>query len=218
MSEQPVRAVWTDFGGVVTPAMSHTWGAFCAQLGVNPDILLDTVIRVSAGYGTKDFMEPLDTPMVSEREWLAQIGTILEAEHGYSVHLESLGPIWFNERETNQGWVDRLLAAKRDDVFVGMLSNMVPAWDPYWRKLVPVGEMFDDLVLSFEVGCRKPEAAIFELAAGRAGVDPGECVLIDDLAVNCAGAIAAGWQAIHFTDTDKAVAELDAMLGVAVAL
>lgn len=209
---QPVRAVWTDFGGVLTPAMSHTWGAFCARLGVDPTTLLDTVVRVSASFGTTDFMEPLDTPLVSEREWLARIGAILEAEHGYTVELETLGPIWFDDRETNHRWIERLRRAGRDNLFVGVLSNMVPTWDAHWRKLVPVDELFDDVVLSFEVGSRKPDPEIFRLAAERAGVAPGECVLIDDLRVNCAGAVAAGWRAIEFTDTDRAVAELDALL------
>lgn len=211
-----VRAVWTDFGGVLTPPMVQTWGAFCARLGVDPQVLMDAVMRVTARYGTSDLMEPLDTPLVPEREWLAQVGELLRAEHGHDVRLETLGDIWFDDRETNEVWAARLRELRAGGRFVGVLSNMVPAWDPYWRRLVPVEEMFDDVVLSFEVGCRKPQPEIFALAARRAGVAPAACLLVDDLQVNCDAALAAGWRAIQFRDNEQALAELAGLLGEAV--
>lgn len=42
---------------------------------------------------------------------------------------------------------------------------------------------------------------------------PQRCVLVDDLPENCVGARRAGWQAIHFTGTDDAIAQLDEVLG-----
>lgn len=209
----PVLAVWTDFGGVLTPSMRQTWGAFCTKLGVDPQVLMEAVLRVTASYGTNDLMEPLDTPLVSEREWLAQVGEILLAEHGFTVEITTLGDIWFSDRETNHVWAEQLRSLRASGLFVGVLSNMVPTWDPYWRRLVPVDEMFDDLVLSFEVGCRKPEPAIYELSAIRAGVAPESCLLVDDLEVNCAAAVEAGWKAIVFRDNAQAIAELSALLG-----
>jgi putative hydrolase of the HAD superfamily len=208
-----IRAVWTDFGGVLTPSMRHTWDAFCARLAVDPRVLLDAVLRVTRSYGTDDIMEPLDTPLVSEREWLAQVGDVLRTEHGHAIELETLGDIWFDDRETDAAWAGRLRELRAGGLFVGVLSNMVPAWDPYWRRLLPIDEMFDDVVLSFRVGHRKPQPEIFALAAERAGVAPGECLLVDDLATNCAGAVAAGWHAIEYRDAAHAGAELAALLG-----
>jgi putative hydrolase of the HAD superfamily len=207
-----VRAVWTDFGGVLTPSMRHTWGAFCATLDIDPQVLLDAVLRVTASYGTQDLMEPLDTPLVPESEWLAKIGAILAAEHGYTVEITTLGDIWFRDRETNHVWADQLRALRGSGLFVGVLSNMVPTWDEYWRRLLPIDEMFDDVVLSFEVGTRKPQPEVFALAASRAGVAAENCLLVDDLEVNCTAAVAAGWQAIQFLDNDQAIAELEALL------
>lgn len=207
-----VRAVWTDFGGVLTPSMRQTWAAFCARLDVDPGVLLDAVLRVTARYGTDDIMAPLDTPLVPEREWLAQIGELVRAENASVAQLTTIGDVWFSGRETNLVWADRLRELKAAGLFVGVLSNMVPTWDEHWRRLVPVDEMFDDVVLSFEVGTRKPQPEIFALAAERAGVAPEHCLLVDDLEANCAGAVAAGWQAIRFEDNDQAVAELAALV------
>lgn len=207
----PIRAVWTDFGGVLTPPVGQTLAAFCRRIGVPPAAYLDAWWRVTVGYGTDDIMEPLDTPLVIEREWLRQVGAILRADHGITLRLTTMADAWFDDRETNDAWVRRLRQLRADGLFVGLLSNMVPSWDAHWRRMVDP-DLFADVVLSFQVGCRKPGPRIFELAARRAGLDPRECLLVDDMAKNCDGARAAGWQALQFTDTDAAIAELDRLL------
>ncbi|RKS09658.1 putative hydrolase of the HAD superfamily [Nocardiopsis sp. Huas11] len=206
-----VRAVWTDFGGVLTPPPAQTFTALCERTGVDPEPLLHAVLEVTARYGTDDMMLPLDTPLVTEDEWLRQVVEVLEREHGVRVRITSLADTWFDDRETNKPWVDSLEDARRRDRFVGMLSNMPPAWDEHWRRMVPHA-FFDDVVMSFEVGLRKPGREIFDLAAERAGVLPQECLLVDDLVANCEGAVAAGWRALHFTDTALAVTELERLL------
>jgi putative hydrolase of the HAD superfamily len=205
----PVRAVWTDFGGVLTPPVAQTLMGFCQRAGVPAEAFLGAWWKVTVGFGTDDIMAPLDTPLVTEAEWLRQVAAILRDEHGITLHLSTMADAWFDNREANTGWVDRLRRLRGDGVFVGLLSNMVPTWDGHWRRMVPPDGLFDDIVLSFQVGHRKPSPEIFALAARRAGVAPAECLLVDDMAKNCAGAEAAGWQAIHFTDTDTAIAELD---------
>ncbi|ANP48284.1 putative hydrolase of the HAD superfamily [Streptomyces griseochromogenes] len=209
-------AVWTDFGGVLTPPISHTMASFCKAQGLDPQALGQALEKVTARYGTRDVMEPIDTPLVSEEEWLAQISEVLAADHGITgKRLTTLADTWFDGRETNHAWVSVLRGARAAGAFVGMLSNMVPTWDAHWRRMVDADELFDDVLLSFEAGRRKPSPGMFALAAERAGADPADCVLVDDLAHNCAGAEAAGWQAIHFTDTTVAAERLDALLSVA---
>lgn len=71
-----------------------------------------------------------------------------------------------------------------------------------------VMEVFDAIVISGEVGTVKPDARIYPLAAGRLGVPIGECLFVDDLPENVAGARAAGMQTLHFAPVDAARAEL----------
>ncbi len=58
---------------------------------------------------------------------------------------------------------------------------------------------FDALVLSHDIGIRKPQAAFFEHCRRLAGCAPEECVFIDDLPANVAGARACGWHGIVYT-------------------
>lgn len=146
-------AVWTDFGGVLTPPIAHTMGTFCTSQGIDPQALQQALGKVTARYGTSDIMEPIDTPLVSEEEWLAQVSEVLAADHGVTgVRLTTLADAWFDGRETNHAWVAALRTARERGAFVGMLSNMVPTWDAHWRRMVDPAELFDDVLLSFEVG------------------------------------------------------------------
>lgn len=72
---------------------------------------------------------------------------------------------------------------------------------------------FDDVVLSFEVGVRKPSPAYFEHCLNRAGCPASACVFIDDLPANVAGARACGLHGIVYTGPDGLRREL-AALGV----
>jgi putative hydrolase of the HAD superfamily len=206
-----VRAVWTDFGGVLTPPLGHTMSIFCREIGVSTDAFLAAMRTVGDSYGT-DPMAPLDTPLISEEQWAREMEAALLRDHGATADLSDFGDKWFTDRETNERWLATLRRLKADGMFVGMLSNMVPSWDRHWRLMVPPDDLFDDVVLSFEVGSRKPERRLFDLAADRSGVTPQECLLVDDLAANCEGATEAGWQAIHFTDTAAAIERLERLL------
>ncbi len=93
-----------------------------------------------------------------------------------------------------------------------VLSN---SWgvDAYPTELM--AEHFDDVVISAEVGLRKPDPAIFRLAAERLAVPASGCVFVDDLDLNVAAARELGMTAIHHDgDEDRVLAELSDAFGV----
>lgn len=206
-----ITAVWTDFGGVLTPPVAETMADFAARAGVRPEQLRGAMELVGRSFGT-DMMAPLDIPLLTEEQWARQVEQVLLEHFGVRAELSDFGARWFAGRPANQSWVDFLLALRRAGWFTGMLSNMVPSWERHWRRMVPADRLFDAVISSYQVGCRKPEAAIFRLAAARAGVTADQCVLVDDLAVNCEGAQAAGWHAVHFQDAAQAASELNHLL------
>lgn len=75
-------------------------------------------------------------------------------------------------------------------------------------------ELFDTIVLSSTEGLVKPNPHIFELAATRLGLSPGECVMIDDLEKNIEGADAAGMKGVVFMNLKQLKADLAPVLGV----
>jgi putative hydrolase of the HAD superfamily len=95
-----------------------------------------------------------------------------------------------------------------------LLSN---SWgcDEYPRADFP--GLFDTVVISGEVGMRKPEPEIFVHAAAMLGLEPGECVFIDDVEANITAAVACGMAGVHHTDPAITARELQALLGIQLA-
>ena len=68
-----------------------------------------------------------------------------------------------------------------------MLTNNVREWEPLWRSMLPVDEIFEIVVDSGFVGCRKPEARIYEMTLERLGLPAEACLFVDDLAAQLRG-------------------------------
>lgn len=203
------RTVWTDFGGVLTPSPSESLTAFADSLGVTPSALLAGMRRVSARRGSDDILEPLEKLLLTEPEWSAE----MSLELGFTVPEGALSGAWFTQRPVDIDWVEVLRSLGAEGTTVGLLSNMPPGWAAVWGQMVDPG-LFSHTVLSSEVGCRKPEPEIFEVAAEVAGAAPEDCVLVDDLESNCRAAAAAGWDTVRFLNATQAKRELGAVLGV----
>jgi HAD superfamily hydrolase (TIGR01509 family) len=75
-------------------------------------------------------------------------------------------------------------------------------------------ELFDGVVISGEVGLHKPQPEIFRLGAERIGLPPEQCVFVDDLRENCAGAEAVGMTTVLHRGADSTLPELERLLGV----
>ena len=96
---------------------------------------------------------------------------------------------------------------------MAILTNNVREWEPIWRAKLPVDEIFETVVDSAFVGLRKPDPAIYELTLERLdGIAAAECLFIDDTEVNCVAARELGMSAIHFRDTEQAIAEVRSAL------
>jgi putative hydrolase of the HAD superfamily len=74
--------------------------------------------------------------------------------------------------------------------------------------------MFDGVVISGEVGLYKPQPEIFEMGAEKVGLPASECVFVDDLRENCAGAEAVGMTAVLHRGADSTLPELERLLEV----
>lgn len=91
---------------------------------------------------------------------------------------------------------------------VAMLSNVGPALIEHLFSEEERAQLFDTIVLSSREGIVKPHPKIFQIAAERLGLQPSECVMIDDLERNIEGADAAGMRGIVFTSLENLKADL----------
>ena len=104
--------------------------------------------------------------------------------------------------------VDLLTRLRQPGTPMFYLSNMPAPFADHLEQTHGVVRGFDAGVFSARVNLTKPDPAIFELAAQRFGVAPGELVFLDDHPANVAAAQAAGWQALEFVNAAQAERDL----------
>ncbi|HEX7484385.1 MAG TPA: HAD family phosphatase [Candidatus Saccharimonadales bacterium] len=95
---------------------------------------------------------------------------------------------------------------------VGLLSNVGRGVMERLFTSAELDELFDEVVLSSEVGMIKPDPAIYQLAADRLGVETTECVMVDDLVANIDGAESTGMHGVVFTTTSKCMQDMTSLL------
>lgn len=100
--------------------------------------------------------------------------------------------------------------AKEHGIKTALLSN---SWGNEYPEHIFDG-MFDVIVISGEVGMRKPDAEIFELTVDRLGVAHADCVFVDDIARNVHAAVELGQVGILHTSYEVTAAEVSAVLGI----
>lgn len=72
---------------------------------------------------------------------------------------------------------------------------------------MPAWELMDGAVVSAEERMMKPDPAVYQLLCGRYGLEPAECLFVDDNADNCEGARVAGMRAVRYTGDVSAIRE-----------
>ncbi|MFD1813427.1 HAD-IA family hydrolase [Rhodococcus gannanensis] len=75
------------------------------------------------------------------------------------------------------------------------------------------GRLVDEVVLSGDVGMAKPDPRVYRYSARLLGVEPRECVFVDDLRVNVRAAVAVGMVGVHHVGVDATVEELRILFG-----
>jgi len=106
--------------------------------------------------------------------------------------------------------LDAVLKARQAGIRTGLISN---SWGTSRYDRSRLGELFDGVVISGEVGIRKPAPEIYALGAERIGVWPDRCVFVDDLPFNLEPAAELGMATVHHLSAEQTIAELEQLLG-----
>lgn len=211
-----IRAVICDFGGVLTTPLVGSFMAFQDQTGIPTEALASAMGRIYERDGTHPLYE-LEKGHITEHDFLATLRTELAVELGHEPELHDFKEIYFRALNPNEEMIAEMAAARDAGYRMAMLTNNVREWEPLWRAMLPVDEIFELVVDSAFVGMRKPEPEIYHLTLERlrshdpaalSDLEYSECLFIDDFEVNCAAARELGIRAVRFASTDQALAEI----------
>jgi putative hydrolase of the HAD superfamily len=205
--------VISDFGGVLTTPLLRSFVAFQDETGISFESLGKAMQR-SADENNGAFpLFELEKGRISELEFLDMLRDQLEPELGHRPELHRFRDIYFDALDPNEPMVELMRDLKRRGYRMALLTNNVREWEPLWRSMLPVDDIFELIVDSAFVGMRKPEPEIYELTLERLGaISPAECLFIDDTDLNCDAARQLGMTAVNFKTNEQAISEVVAAL------
>ncbi len=206
-----IEAVVCDFGGVLTTPLLTSFMAVQDEIGISPENLGKAMRAVTDEDGENP-LYALERGEIAEVDFLARLGDGLEPLLGHRPELHRFRETYFEALHPNLPMIELMQALKREGKRMAMLTNNVREWEPVWRSMLPVDEIFETVVDSGFVGVRKPEAQIYEMTLERIGLPAEACLFVDDLLPNIEGARKAGMSAVHFRDNEQAIAEIRAAL------
>lgn len=201
MSE--ISGLLVDWGGVMTTNLFSSFSAFCESEGLDPAALAQAFRGNEAA---RDLLIGFEEGRVDETAFENGLGQLLGLERA-----EGLIDRLFAGAQPESSMVDAVRAARAAGIATGLISN---SWGTtrYPRELL--AELFDGVVISGEVGIRKPAPRIYELGAEAIGRAATESVFVDDLPFNLPPATELGMATVHHTSPETTIPELERLLGV----
>jgi putative hydrolase of the HAD superfamily len=197
------RGLLIDWGGVLTTDLFASFASFCEAEGLEAAKVRDLFRHDEAA---RDLLVEFECGRVDEPEFERRFAPML------GVGDEGLVDRMFAGSAPDAKMMGAVKAARDAGVRTGLISN---SWgvERYPRQLMD--ELFDATVISGTVGIRKPTREIYVMGAEAIGLPTTECVFVDDLGFNLKPARELGMATVLHTDADQTVAELEALLGVA---
>ena len=213
-----IRAVISDFGGVLTTPLLRSFAAFQDETGISAESLGRAMQRIAERDGEHPLFE-LERGRMSEAVFLDRLRDELEVELGHRPQLHRFREIYFDALEPNEPMIELMRRLRDSRLRMALLTNNVREWEPLWRSMLPVDEIFELIVDSAFVGLRKPETEIYELTLARlrerdglGDLETSECLFVDDVEVNVEAARRLGMRAVRFRENDQAIADIEAAL------
>jgi putative hydrolase of the HAD superfamily len=204
-----ISALICDFGGVLTTPLIRGFLAYQEESGVSVEELGAVMARSAEEDGVHP-LYALERGEISQPEFRRRLESRLDGR----LDFEHFQRMYFEHLDPNRPMIEFVRSVRERGVRTALCTNNVREWEPLWRSKLPeIDEVFEVVVDSAFVGSRKPEREIYEITLERLGEVPAEeCVFVDDVDVNCQAARELGMHAVHFEDTERAIAEVKEIL------
>jgi putative hydrolase of the HAD superfamily len=206
-----IRAVISDFGGVLTTPLTGSFAVFAERTGMTMAELGGALGAIVAREGAHPLYE-LECGRMTEAEFVARLERALLEHCGREVSCTGFSEALWDGLAPNPPMIGLMAALRAEGYRMALVTNNVREWEARWRAMAPIDDIFELVIDSAFVGMRKPDPEIYELALNGLGVAGEECLFVDDLERNCVAARAIGMRTVTYREADQAVAEIRAAL------
>jgi len=207
-----IEAVVCDFGGVLTTPLLDAFTGLQERRGIPLEAFGAALARAAAEDGGVNPLFELETGRLTEAQFVAKLGAALREELGREVDLARFGEAFFEHLRPNEELFAFMRTLHERGYRMAILTNNVREWEPLWRSMLPIDELFELVIDSGFEGVRKPDPRIYEVTLGRLEVAPQAVLFVDDMEINCDAARRLGMQAVWFRSNVQAIEEIERVL------
>lgn len=211
MTDARARALVVDFGGVLTTSLGDAFRAFCEREGVDYERVRDALRAAYGDIDPESLVARFETGRMERAHFERELAAHLSHGLARAIAPEDLIARMLEDLRLDQAMIDAVRSARGAGVPTALLSN---SWGVEYYPRDLLADLFDHVVISGEVGLRKPHPEVFHLACERLGLPPSDCVFVDDHDGNVDAAREVGLIGVLHEKTEQTVGELEALLGV----
>lgn len=187
-----IKAIAFDFGGVIELMDSDCNARIADYLKISEEDWLQAYLSFNylAGTGQKTYQEVF-----------AMTAKKLGASDEEVAHILEIKNNNFEERKLNSELIE-IIKKLKENYKIALLSNNISAMREDLDRY-SITDLFDEIIISAEVGFQKPQPEIFEILFKKLGVESSEVVFVDDSKSSLFGAEKIGYIPILFTDNEN---------------
>jgi epoxide hydrolase-like predicted phosphatase len=208
----PSRGLVIDFGGVLTTPLGDAFRAFSEREGIDYQRVreaLHTAYGDSSDPGS--LVARFETGQISQEQFERDLASALSRGLDRPIDAPGLIRRMVSDLRLDGPMIEAVRTLRQAGVPTALLSN---SWGVEYYPHDVMDEVFDEVVISGQVGLRKPDPEIFRLTARGLGLAPEACVFVDDLRWNVEAAEAVGMHGVVHEDTAATLAELERLFGI----
>jgi putative hydrolase of the HAD superfamily len=203
------RALLVDFGGVLTTNVFESFAAFSQAECGDPDAVRDLF---ADNERAQKLLVEHECGRITEPEFSAGFAALLNDRYGADVQAEGMAGRMLAGTQRDQAMIDAIAKVRAAGVPTAIVSNSMG--DRGYQGF-DMQSLADVVVISGEHGVRKPSRRLYLIACEQLGVDPTNCVMVDDVPRNLSGAARLGIRGVHHTNAADTITELNDLFGLA---
>ena len=198
------KAIIWDFGGVITSSPFEAFNKFELSNNLPKDIIRS----INSENSDNNAWAKFERNDIDLNEF-DELFSIEAGNKGYEISGKSV--VKLLSGDIRKSMVDFLLLLKKN-FKLGCITNNIQNDKNdrinHLNDASKVMEIFDHIIESSKVGLRKPDPKIYHMSCDALGVNPTECIYLDDLGINLKPAKKIGMTTIKVIDPDDAIREV----------
>jgi putative hydrolase of the HAD superfamily len=203
MTQPPMEVIIYDLGNVILPFNHYRIAEKLSRFSQRKEFQDPPKIFSYLFDFEKGAVNGYEVGKVSSLEFFQSLKEFLQL----SLSFKEFVPIWDDIFLENQE-VSQIILSQKGRWKLGLLSNTNPLHFDYILSKFPIVRVFDQWILSHEVGFKKPAVGIYQKAIEWASVEPQKIIFIDDMEKHVEVAVSLGMQGIHFISAKQLKEEL----------